>query len=44
MRRAEGTFSLDRLDDEVPYDDRERVKLARADISKTYGCTLDYEL
>ncbi len=44
MKRAEGTFGLDHLDEEVPYDDRERVKLAPAHISKTYACTLDYEL
>jgi len=36
MRRAEGTFSLDRFDDEAPYDDREGVRLARAHISKTF--------
>jgi Protein of unknown function (DUF3224) len=34
--RAEGAFSLDRFDDEVPYDDRDGVKLARAHISKTF--------
>ena len=34
--RAEGAFSLDRFDDEAPYDDRDGVKLARAHISKTF--------
>ena len=43
MRRAEGTFSLDRLDGEAPYDDREGVKLAPAHISTTHVGTLDYE-
>ena len=36
MERAEGTFSLDRFDDEPPYDDQDGVKLARAHISKTF--------
>ena len=50
MRRAEGTFNLDRFDDEAPYDNREGVKLAPAHIGKTFiipdggqSCTLDYE-
>ena len=36
MQRAEGTFDLDRFDDEAPYDDREGVKLSRAHIGKTF--------
>lgn len=36
MRRAEGTFNLDRFDNEAPYDDWEGVQLARAHISKTF--------
>ena len=51
MRRAEGTFKLDRFDDEAPYDNREGVKLAPAHIRKTFivpdggrSRTLDYEL
>jgi len=51
MRRAEGTFKLDRFDDEAPYDNREGVKLAPARIRKTFivpaggqSGTLDYEL
>ncbi len=50
MRRAEGTFNLDRFDDEAPYDNREGVKLAQAHIRKTLivpdggqSSTLDYE-
>ncbi len=50
MRRAEGTFNLDRFDDEAPYDNREGVKLAPAHIRKTLtvpdggqSSTLDYE-
>ena len=44
MRRAEGTFRLDRLGGVPPYDDRDGVKFARAHISKTYAYTLDYKL
>ena len=51
MRRAEGTFNLDRFDDEAPYDNCEGVKLAPAQIRKTsivpdggQSRTLDYEL
>ena len=36
MQRAQGTFSLDRFDDEAPYDDQDGVKLARAHITKTF--------
>jgi len=36
MRRAEGTFNLDRFDDEAPYEDREGVQLTRAHIGKTF--------
>jgi hypothetical protein len=36
MDRAEGTFDLDRFDDQPPYDDRDGVKLARAHITKTF--------
>ena len=36
MRQAEGTFNLDRFDDEAPYGNREGVKLARAHIGKTF--------
>ena len=36
MQRAQGTFSLDRFDDEPPYDDQDGVKLARAHITKTF--------
>jgi Protein of unknown function (DUF3224) len=36
IMRAEGTFNLDRFDDEAPYDDREGVQLSRAHISKTF--------
>jgi Protein of unknown function (DUF3224) len=36
MQRAQGTFSLDRFDDEGPYDDQDGVKLARAHITKTF--------
>ena len=50
MRRAEGTFNLDRFDDEAPYGNREGVQLAPAHIGKTFiipdggqSCTLDYE-
>ena len=35
MQRAQGTFSLDRFDDEAPYD-QDGVKLARAHITKTF--------
>ena len=51
MRRAEGTFNLDRFDDEAPYGNREGVKLAPAHIGITFiipdggqSCALDYEL
>jgi hypothetical protein len=51
MRRAEGTFKLDRFDDEARCDNREGVKLGQAHISRTLivpdggqCCTLDYEL
>ncbi len=37
MERAEGTFSLDRFDDEPPYDDQDGVKLARAHITGIRG-------
>ena len=43
MRRAEGTFSLDRLGGFAPYDDRDGVKFARAHISTTNADALDYE-
>ena len=43
MRRAEGTFSLDRLGGVAPYDDRDRVRSARAHISTAHADTLDYE-
>ena len=43
MRRAGGTFSLDRLGGVAPTDDREGVKFARAHISTTHADTLDYE-
>ncbi len=36
MQRAQGTFSLDRFDDEAPYDDQDGVKLARVHITKTF--------
>jgi hypothetical protein len=36
MSRAQGTFDLDRLDNEPPHDDRDGVMLARAHISKTF--------
>jgi hypothetical protein len=36
MPTAEGTFDLDRFDDQPPHDDRDGVKLARAHISKTF--------
>ena len=36
MQRGQGTFSLDRFDDEPPYDDQDGVKLARAHITKTF--------
>ncbi len=39
MERAEGTFSLDRFDDEPPYDDQDGVKLARAHITGTRDLT-----
>jgi hypothetical protein len=51
MRRAEGTFNLDRFDDEAPHDNREGVKLAQAHIRRTFivpdggqSSTLDYAL
>jgi hypothetical protein len=36
MQRAEGTFTLDRFDDEAPHDDQDGVKLAPAHITKTF--------
>jgi hypothetical protein len=36
MSKAEGTFNLDRFDDEPPHDDRDGVQLARAHITKTF--------
>jgi Protein of unknown function (DUF3224) len=36
MTRAQGTFDLDRFDDEPPYDEKDGVKLARAHITKTF--------
>jgi hypothetical protein len=36
MRRAEGTFNLDRFDHEALYDNREGVKLAPAHVRKTF--------
>jgi len=37
MRRAEGTFNLDRFDDEAPYEDREGVQLTRAGTGELSG-------
>jgi Protein of unknown function (DUF3224) len=36
MRKAEGTFDLDRFDEESPHDERDGVRLARAHITKTF--------
>ena len=36
MPTAEGTFDLDRFDDQPPHDDRDGVRLARAHITKTF--------
>jgi hypothetical protein len=51
MWRAEGTFNLDRFDDDAPYGNREGGKLAQAQIRRTFivpdggqSRTLDYEL
>lgn len=51
MRRAEGTFILDRFDDEAPHDNREGVTLAQPLTRRTLivpdagqSGTLGYEL
>ena len=51
MRRAEGTFNLDRFDDEAPHDNREGVTLTQPVTRRTLivadagqSGTLGYEL